>query len=351
MPVYKVLGVMSGTSLDGMDIAYCELVKEEKWTYKILSTATIPYSEKRCNILKNAYLLNGQELVALNHKYGKYIGEECRKFIKEHRLNPDMISSHGHTVFHQPQKGCTLQIGHGAHIYAETGIPVICDFRTQDVAFGGQGAPLVPIGDSLLFSEFDSCINLGGFANISAQFNNKRIAWDICAVNVVLNHYAVLSGKPFDDGGTIARGGQLHEDLFQDLGKIGFYSELPPKSLGIEWVQQHLIHLLEKYSIPMEDVLHTYVCHIGEIIAMAINKVEAKKVLVTGGGAYNDFLMEKIKAKTDADISVPDDALVQYKESLIFALLGVLKWSGEINVLSSVTGARKDHSSGIIYGR
>lgn len=349
MQIYKVLGVMSGTSLDGLDLAYCELVKDEKWTYKILSTVTIPYSEKRKKILQSATLLSGVELTSLHIKFGKYIGEECRKFILQHSLEVDFISSHGHTVFHQPHRGFTLQIGNGANIFAETGIPVVCDFRTQDVALGGQGAPLVPIGDQLLFGDFDACLNLGGFANISTQLNDQRIAWDICAANVVLNHYAQKSGQAFDEDGVLSQSGKLHEGLLNDLRMIDFYQELPPKSLGVEWVQTQLMHILEKYSIPVEDVLHTYVIHIAEIIGITLNKVQAKNVVVTGGGAYNNFLIEKIKEKTEAQVLIPDDLTIQYKEALIFALLGVLRWRGETNVLRSVTGAKHNHSSGVIF--
>ncbi len=356
MQIYKVLGVMSGTSLDGLDLAYCEIVMDGNWTYKIGSSATIPYSEKRKKILTSANLLTGEELTSLDMKFGKYIGEECKRFIKEYKIEPDIISSHGHTIFHQPKKGFTLQIGNGASIFSETGIPVVCDFRTQDVAMGGQGAPLVPIGDELLFSEFDACLNLGGFANISTQEGNKRLAWDICAVNVVLNHYANTLGFDFDDKGAIARRGKLYDRLLKDLAGLAFYKESHPKSLGIEWVKGELMHVLERYTIPVEDVLHTYVCHIAEQIGITIDshgssKGPAKNVLITGGGAYNDLLIEKIKQNTKANISIPDDATIQYKEALIFAFLGVLKWRGEINVLRSVTGAKEDHSSGVVFGK
>lgn len=349
MEIYKVLGVMSGTSLDGLDLAYCELVKEKNWTYKILSTVTIPYSEKRKKILANAHTLKGDELVSLNAKFGKYIGEECKKFILEHQLSPDLVSSHGHTVFHQPQKGFTLQIGNGANILAETGINVICDFRMQDVALGGQGAPLVPIGDQLLFKDYDSCLNLGGFANISAQTKNDRIAWDICAVNVVLNHYASQKGLEFDKDGELARSGNLNDQLFSDLESISFYKESAPKSLGREWIEEGLMHILNRYHISSEDILHTYVCHIAKQIGSSIDHMKSKDVLITGGGAYNGFLISKIKENTLANIVIPDDNTVQYKEALIFAFLGVLKWRNEINVLSSVTGSKHDHSSGVIY--
>ncbi len=342
---------MSGTSLDGLDLAYCELVIDKKWEYKILQSATIPYSEKREKILRQAVLLTGVELTSLHHKFGKYIGEECNHFIQKHSLAPDFISSHGHTVFHQPQRGFTLQIGHGADIFAETRIPVVCDFRSQDVAMGGQGAPLVPVGDHFLFNEYEACLNLGGFANISAQVDSKRIAWDICAVNVVLNHFARKLGKAYDDGGNIARTGKLFEPLSIELGTLRFYKQPPPKSLGIEWVYAELMPLLEKYNISPEDILHTYTLHIAEVIGKVIDSLKAAKVLFTGGGVYHHFLMQTIKEKTSSHIHIPDESTIQYKEALIFALLGTLKWRGENNVWKSVTGASEDHSSGIVYGK
>lgn len=351
MEVYKVLGVMSGTSLDGLDLAYCEMIKGEKWTYKIGPATTISYTEKRKKILQNAIHLTGEELTALDFKFGKYIGEECKKFISKNKLAPDFISSHGHTIFHQPAKGFTLQIGEGSSILAETGIPVICNFRSQDVSLGGQGAPLVPLGDEILFSEYDACLNLGGFANISQNNGEKRVAWDICAVNVVLNYYAMQMGVEYDNKGAIARNGNLHEKLLSDLNLLEYYQKLSPKSLGIEWVQNDLMYVLNRYHIPTTDVLHTYVCHIAEIIGGTIIKSNAKQVLVTGGGIYNDFLLEKIREVSPTTIVIPDDATVQFKEALIFGLLGILKWRGEINVLKSVTGASRDHSSGVIYGQ
>lgn len=350
MQIYKVLGVMSGTSLDGLDLAYCEFVKDKTWTYKILASATISYSDRRENILKNGISLTSEELVALDAKFGKYIGEEVKKFCVEHNIQPDLISSHGHTIFHQPQRGFTLQIGSGAHIYAETGIPVVCDFRKQDVALGGQGAPLVPVGDKLLFGEYDACLNLGGFANISAQIDKKRIAWDICAVNTVLNLFARELGLKYDEFGVLARSGKRFEPLYNDLLDIPFYQELPPRSLGVEWVKETLLPILNRYLIPVEDKLHTYVLHIANHIGMTIGKAQASKVLVTGGGTYHQFLMEKIKEHSDAMIIIPDDATIQFKEALIFAFLGVLRVRNENNVLKSVTGASMDHCSGVVYG-
>jgi anhydro-N-acetylmuramic acid kinase len=350
--VYKVLGVMSGTSLDGLDLAYCEFVKGDYWSYHIQAAQTIHYSPKQETILKNAAQLSGRELAALDCKYGKFIGSECKKFIHTHLFaEPSFISSHGHTVFHQPSIGFTRQIGHGAYIQAETGLPVVCDFRSQDVALGGQGAPLVPIGDQLLFGNFQACLNLGGFANISTQIENKRIAWDICAVNVVLNQYANQMGFAFDNRGSIARSGSLHEELLNNLKEIHFYKTLPPKSLGIEWVKEQVLHILEKYPMGVSDILHTYTCHIALEIAKTLDDLQIQQVMITGGGAYNDFLIEKIKQYSGAIVSIPNPTIVEYKEALIFAFLGLLKWRGENNVLCSVTGASKNHSSGLIYGK
>lgn len=351
MQIYKVIGVMSGTSLDGLDMAYCEFVMDDKWSFKIGASATITYSEKRENILKNAGLLRGDELISLDAKFGKYIGQEVKQFCGDHGLQPDFISSHGHTVFHQPDLGFTFQIGNGVNIFAETGIPVVCDFRTQDVALGGQGAPLVPIGDALLFGDYGACLNLGGFANLSAQVKNERKAWDICALNTVLNHYACQAGMKFDKGGELARSGKLFKPLLNDLNNIEFYKKTPPKSLGVEWVQSALMHIMNRYDISVADKLNTYVHHVAEQISNNIESLQVSAVLVTGGGAYHTYLVETINKHLAAKLVIPDDATVQFKEALIFAFLGVLKWRGEVNVLKSVTGAGMNHSSGIIFGK
>lgn len=345
---YYVLGVMSGTSLDGIDIAYLHFKKEERWTYKIILGETIPYTTNWATKLQKAVHYNSSELKNLNTNYTTLLAEVINGFIKKHQLeNIDAVCSHGHTILHQPEKGVTLQIGNLEHLSDMLQQKVVCDFRVQDVALGGQGAPLVPIGDELLFSEFEYCLNLGGFSNISTQKNNQRIAYDICPVNIVLNHYVQQLGKPYDDGGEIAASGQIDVELLEKLNSLKFYQLDFPKSLGLEWVQEIIFPLIDVFNLSVPDILRTFVEH----CAIQISKQFLSKgnVLITGGGMYNSFLMNRIKALSDNSIHMPDSNLIEFKEALIFGFLGVLKLRDEVNVLASVTGAKKNHSSGVVF--
>jgi len=350
---YKVIGIMSGTSLDGLDIAYCEFVKDKKWEYKIMNAETIKYNKEWKEKLSDAFKQKKSELKRIENEYGKFIGNETLKFIKRKKINPDIIASHGHTIFHQPKKKITLQIGEGEVIASVCKLPVVCDFRSGDVALGGQGAPLVPIVDKLLFPKYDFCLNLGGIVNVS--FDNlkvERIAFDICPVNIVLNCLANKLGKEFDKGGRMAAKGNVHEILLGKLNAIFFYKINPPKSLGREWVEENFMPILNACKIPVQDKLRTVVEHIAIQIASAINtrlQNHNSRLLVTGGGAYNDFLMERISFYAKCKITIPDDKTIQFKEAMAFALLGVLKIRGEINILRSVTGAKRNSSGGRIY--
>jgi anhydro-N-acetylmuramic acid kinase len=348
---YNVIGLMSGTSLDGLDIAYCRFTKnDEKWSYKILAANTIPYTSNLRKRLASASSSSGLELALLDVKLGDYFGKQVVKFIKENNLKkPDFISSHGHTIFHQPSKGLTLQIASGAHIAAESNIPVVCNFRILDVAMKGQGAPLVPFGDEILFNQYEYCLNLGGFANVSLKKNKKRIAFDICPVNIVLNDLASRLGKKFDKNGSLARKGKLNEEILEQLNKLDFYQKTSPKSLGKEWVEKYVFPILNKPNVDVSDLLSTYVEHIAIQIANSITTKANEKILVTGGGAYNTYLIERIQYYTKAQIIIPDSKLVEYKEALIFAFLGLMRWAGKINILKTVTGAKKDLCSGTIY--
>lgn len=341
------IGLMSGTSLDGLDICYVQFIKNETWHYKILKTETIKYTEDWELKLKNAIKLNSEQLLELNVEYGFFLGKEVQKFIQKHNIeNLDIISSHGHTVFHQPQKKFTLQIGDGRAIKIITQNPVIYDFRSQDVLMGGNGAPLVPIGDQLLFSEYDACLNLGGFSNISFIKNNQRIAFDISPVNIVLNSLAEKLGQKFDKDGNFSKQGNIIPELLNLLNTLDFYKKDPPKSLGIEWCNQHIFPLFKEFA-PI-DLLATCTEHISTQIATVLNKNSIKNVLVTGGGAYNSFLIEQIKQKTSTEVIIPTAPLIEFKEALIFAFMGILKMNNEINVLASATGSSNNHSSGII---
>jgi anhydro-N-acetylmuramic acid kinase len=351
---YNVVGVMSGTSLDGVDIAHILLSeKNGRWEYEILEAETIPYTAAWVKTLQEAVSYTSEVLAQLNIDYTALLGSMIHDFIAKHTLTVlDAVCSHGHTILHQPQNGVTLQIGNLPEIAAYCRQTVVCDFRVQDVQMGGQGAPLVPIGDRLLFANYDYCLNLGGFSNISFEEKGKRVAFDICAVNTVLNHYANRLGYPYDDGGNIAAGGQLNPALLERLENLDFYRQPYPKSLGFEYVKGVIIPLIEEFNIQTEDKLRTFTRHVARQLAAAINKrgIKNASLLITGGGAYNTYLIKSLKnLLPDTEITIPDDKTIQYKEALIFALLGVLKLRGDVNVLGSVTGAGQDHSSGYIY--
>ena len=344
----KAVGLMSGTSLDGLDLVAVEFWQTDiKWEFEIISTKTISYSSDWTNKLSNSPTLSGEKLIELHTKYGRFLGKETKRFIEETGFQPDLVSSHGHTVFHQPDLGFTFQIGNGADIAAITGITTVSDFRTGDVALGGQGAPLVPIGDKMLFSDYKYCLNLGGFANISFEENNRRVAFDICPVNFILNNFAEKQGLQFDKNGELGRKGKIETELLEKLNQIGFYQNQPPKSLGREWVEQVFMPVLNNFEIPENDKLRTVYEHIALQITNVIT--EQGKMLVTGGGAFNSFLIERIKSYTNAEIIIPSNEIVNFKEALIFAFLGVLKINGQNNCLSSVTGAKHDHSSGVVF--
>lgn len=346
--IYHVIGVMSGTSLDGLDLCYVNFTKTEQWQCEILESKTVAYSEMWKKRLKHAINNDADALAQLDYDYSVFLAQTIKTFIEDFNIrNIDAVCSHGHTVFHEPKKGITKQIGNLDVLAKILNQKVVCDFRVEDVALGGEGAPLVPIGDRLLFSEYDYCINLGGFANLSFDINNQRIAYDICPVNIVMNCYAETLGLPFDDSGKIAKSGKVNAELLKTLNGLEFYEIKPPKSLGLEWVNNQIFPIIEKSNLNTKDVLRTFVEHIA--IQIANNIEENSKVLFTGGGTYNIFLLDRIKAQKEVETVVPEKALIDYKEALIFGFLGVLKLRNEVNCLSSVTGALRDHSSGKIF--
>lgn len=347
---YQVIGVMSGTSLDGLDLIYVTLTYTDKWDFEIHFSETIPYSDYWFSILSDAVHTSKEDLLSLNESYTDELAMTINGFISKYDIiEIDAVCSHGHTVLHQPQNGFTLQIGNLEKLSTLLKHKVVCDFRVQDVEFGGQGAPLVPIGDRLLFSQYDYCLNLGGFSNISFEENSRRIAFDISPVNTVMNLYANKLGFAYDDRGNLARSGNLNQDLLNDLNALPFYELSYPKSLGIEFVNEIILPLISKYKISEIDLLRTFVEHVAFQISSSISRRNTS-LLVTGGGAYNDFLIERMQSYLpNVKIIIPDKVTLEFKEALVFALLGVLKLRSEINVLSSVTGANKDHSAGDIF--
>ena len=348
---YNVIGVMSGTSLDGVDLAHIKFeIKNDKWGFEILECETISYDSNWVSILKTAVDYTENQLAELNKNYTQLLASIITDFIDKYKLeNLDAVCSHGHTILHQPQNGFTLQIGNLPEIAKLIQQKTVCDFRVQDVQLGGQGAPLVPIGDRILFREYDYCMNLGGFSNVSFEENDTRIAFDISAVNTVLNFYANQLGLDYDDKGKISKTGNCSTDLLNELNSLDFYQKKHPKSLGFEFVKETLLPIIEKYSISIEDKLHTYTEHVAIQIALALPNKKGS-MLTTGGGAYNNFLIERIQFHLpEMNVIIPSKKILEFKEALIFALLGVLKMREEVNALQSVTGAKYDHSSGAIY--
>lgn len=348
---YTVVGVMSGTSLDGVDLAHIKFeVKNGKWTFQIFENETISYAEEWVNRLKKAVDFSEEDLKKLNQEYTELLAQIISGFIEKYQIeNLDAVCSHGHTILHQPQNGFTLQIGNLPQIAELLNQKVVCDFRVQDVKLGGQGAPLVPIGDRILFSEYDYCLNLGGFSNVSFEENGHRIAFDISPVNTVLNFYADILGLKYDDKGQLAKTGNVSEALLSELNALDFYQKAYPKSLGFEFVKTVVLPMMENYPISIEDKLRTFTEHVAFQLANALPKKNGS-LLVTGGGAYNDFLMYQMQHYLpDMKIIIPEAKTIEFKEALIFALLGVLRLRNEINVLSSVTGAAHDHCSGVVY--
>jgi len=353
---WHVIGVMSGTSLDGVDLVYVKISKDKGYSFELLKSISINYSVLWKKNLQNAFNFSEKKLKDLDINYGQFLGKLIQDFIINNNIKKiDFIASHGHTVFHKPEQGLTLQIGSGAKIAKECKLKVICDFRTQDVDLGGQGAPLVPIGDFLFFNAYDFCLNLGGFANISFQKDGSRVAFDICPVNIVLNHYTRNIGLEYDDEGRIASTGNLRADLYNELNNLPFFLIDKPKSLGYEFIAETILPLIDKFKLPVEDILRTFIEHAAFQISEVINKNSKsfskanRSVLVTGGGAFNNFLIQRIINLTKSEIVIPQKDIIEFKEALVFALLGVLKDEGQVNCLQSVTGAIEDHSSGVVF--
>lgn len=350
MKKYKVIGLMSGTSLDGLDLAYCNFIfKKNNWTFTIDKAKTIEYPMDWKFSLKESIFKDKIQLHTLDQLYGEYLGNVCKEFIDDHDLKPDLIASHGHTIFHKPHLGFTLQIGNGEKIAQITNIPTICDFRSLDVKLGGQGAPLVPIGDKLLFNDSDFCLNLGGFSNISFEKNNERIAFDICPTNIVINELCAEIGLDYDKYGAIGKKGILNTGLLRELNNLDFYQKTFPKSLGKEFIIDKINPIISKYNLTIEDKLRTFYEHIALQISFIVNSEKGNTLMISGGGAYNLFLIDLLRKYINKEIILPSNEIIEFKEALIFAFLGVLKLRGENNCLASVTGASADSSGGVLY--
>ena len=365
------IGLMSGSSLDGLDIALVRFrpadgpSAEEKYIFQILQAETLPYPDHWKKQLAEAFQQQPQDLVQLDKDYGKYLGEQVRNFAQKHKAKPDFVASHGHTIFHRPEEHYTLQIGDGQALANACGFTVVNDFRTEDVGKGGQGAPLVPIGDKLLFGDYEMCLNIGGIANISYDENGKRIAYDLCIANQALNYLAQMEGLDYDKDGNLARSGKVDFGLLKKLNNSPFFLQEPPKSLGREYFEMYQKGLLDEgrgtaghetrdygtrdADLSIADMLATFVEHIALQIAIPISLLPKGKILVTGGGARNKFLMERLQARTKHEVIIPEKEIIDYKEALIFAFLGLRRLEGKTNVLASVTGAESNSCSGKIW--
>jgi len=357
---WTVVGVMSGTSVDGLDMVAVKFnIDLNKWNYEIIKAVSIEYPTNMKNRLINCIHASGEELIFLDLDLGNYVGQSVSGFLKDLKIKVDLIASHGHTVFHQPEKGMTKQIGDGQSILSETGILTINDFRTMDVIKGGQGAPLVPIGDQFLFPDFEVCLNIGGFSNISySNTNGDRLAFDTGPANLLLNHLARKLGYNYDSNGDIGRKGKLIKELYDQFNALAYYELSPPKSLGLEWVKEKILPDLENDQYKVEDLMHTCVKHISFHINQAIAKEATNQqiqprnlsVLVTGGGAYNQFLIESLKHDhKELNFVLPSKEIIDFKEAIIFAFLGILRLNKQINVINSVTGAKVDSIGGTIH--
>ncbi len=346
----RAIGLMSGTSLDGLDIAYCQFsLENDQWTYQINQAETIPYSQWWQKRLAGLTAASAEELAKTHADFGHHCAREVQLFLERNQIKElDLIASHGHTIFHNPNQQYTYQIGEASVINCVTGVPTVSDFRIKDIALGGQGAPLVPIGDRYLFGQYQSCVNLGGFANISYEKNNARIAYDCCPLNIVINHFAKKCDVDFDEDGVIARDSDIDGDLLLRLNSLQYYQQAPPKSLGKEWVDSFVLPIIQASEVNPKVAIATFTEHAAFIIA---SQLIPGRNLFTGGGTFNKFLIDRIEhlSTTDKKIIIPNDFEICFKEALIFAFLGCLKLMGKPNVLKSVTGAKIDHSSGAIY--
>lgn len=368
--VYNVIGLMSGSSLDGLDIAFVEFTETAgKWAYDIKCAACIEYENEWIEKLKNAIHFSALDYQILHTDYGRYLAEKVNEFSDKFQLQHkiSLIASHGHTTFHFPEKKMTHQLGDGAAIAAEAELPVVTDLRSVDIAFGGQGAPIVPLGEKLLFPDYHYFLNIGGIANIS--INNKQtnnpdspsdkneiIAFDICAANRVLNMLASEKNKAYDEDGKMASSGKINETLLEKLNSLEYFSLPYPKSLGNSFGTDIIFPLIKSFNLTTDDSLATYVEHISVQIKHALqsyfSKTEIQQLMITGGGAFNKFLVERISRhlqEINFEVFIPEDDVVIYKEALIMALLGTLRWREQYTVLSSVTGAKRNSIGGALW--
>lgn len=356
--LYKVIGLMSGSSLDGLDIVFAELQEiAGKWNYEIVAADCIKYDEGWQNKFKHATEINAGDYQLLHTDYGRFIGLKTNEFIEANnlQLKVNLVSSHGHTTFHLPEKKMTHQLGEGAAIASVTRLPVVSDLRAMDIAFGGQGAPIVPLGEKLLFPDYNFFLNIGGIANLSVKRENEIIAFDVCAANRILNMLAGEKNLAYDDEGKLSATGEIHHELLEKLNSLEYYRTAYPKSLANSFGTDIVFPTIKSFEITTEDALATYTEHICIQIKNSLSSFqqeESQKLFITGGGAFNNFLIERLEKNMEEinfEIHIPGDDVVKYKEALIMALLGVLRWREQYTVLASVTGAVRNSIGGALW--
>ena len=353
---YKAIGAMCGSSMDGLDLVAVELTKHDRWLYQVTCTKSVSYTEEVKKLLDNVVNVDGQQLIKSDHEFGAFLGSSIKQFVEEHELfDADVVGVHGHTVYHEPAAGYSTQIGNGQQIAHITQLKTVVDFRNKDILHGGQGAPLVPFGEKYLFTDHSIFLNLGGIANISFHDHEAVTAYDICGTNQLLNHYAQLDEMPYDVDGNLARSGRLQEPLLKFLSHWYYYKKDAPKSLSNQQVQD-IIPQIDQFGFSIADVLHTLVEHIAQQISKEVILYFAKKrvnpegtMCISGGGAFNKFLIEKLMEHSSIDIYLPSKEFIEFKEAIVFAFLAVKRLLNEPNCLASVTGAEKDIGGGVLY--
>lgn len=346
---------MSGTSLDGLDLCAVEFERTNgRWTYRIHAFETIPYRGTLWpEHLTAAYRDRGALRTQVSHEFALWCQGQWLDFGARHQFAAHAVAHHGHTVEHDPLRGITVQIGHEASAFASSPIPVVGDFRSGNVARGGQGAPLVPLADRDLFEDFAVCVNLGGFSNASwTDGGGLRRAGDLGPCNGLLNPLAGELGRDYDPEGTYAATGTARPT--PDLEKLHYYGAPFPKSLGREWMETDFLPAFNaKRPNRTEDALATASAHIAWSIAQGLRAANAPKgpALLSGGGAYNTDLIRRLRETApEWEWTVAPKDILEAKEALAFAYLGLLRLRGEPNVLASYAGGTADGCDGSIFG-
>ena len=344
-----ILGIMSGSSLDGLDLAIVRFTDLGSYEWKLETCKHIPFNQKLEHRLRQASHCSGRELWQLHVDFGRFIGQEANILIEAYGQEVDFIASHGHTVFHEPNNHMTCQIGDGASIARTAQVKTICDFRSTDVAHGGQGAPLAPLADKLLFTEYFAFLNLGGIANCSVISEEKIIGFDICPANQILNTIAIEMGFKYDDKGKIARSGSMNQILFDQLNR--WSEKHDQSSISNNDIEQYLLPIIKSDTqTSTEDKLHTATKYIAQRITNVFEQLNIQQVFCTGGGTYNEYLLSLLNMNpSDIEFTPADKEIIDYKEAILMALAGLRRQQDLPIFFHTVTGSTKNVSGGCIY--